>query len=121
LGPEELVDELQRRLELLAERHGDGAPAARTEEPPAARGRASRARASRKVAAPEEDDAPARGETAIRPERFARLVTLATILIEAGRAGERLAIEELCERLQLTPEELREDVNVLNVVNFGGG
>src|SRR5436190_534026 len=35
--------------------------------------------------------------------------------------GERLAVEELCERLQLTPEELREDVNVLNVVNFGGG
>jgi predicted DNA-binding transcriptional regulator YafY len=27
----------------------------------------------------------------------------------------------VCERLQLSEEELREDVNVLNVVNFGGG
>jgi proteasome accessory factor C len=70
----------------------------------------------------DDDDAPAaRGEAAIRPERFARLVTLASILIQAGRAGERVVIEEVCERLQLSEEELREDVNVLNVVNFGGG
>ena len=31
-----------------------------------------------------------RAEAAIRPERFARLVTLASILIEAGRAGRLL-------------------------------
>ena len=62
-----------------------------------------------------------RREAAIRPERFARLVTLASILIEAGRAGERLREEGVCERLQITGAELREDVNVLNVVNFGGG
>ena len=48
-------------------------------------------------------------------------MTLASILIQAGRAGERVSSKELCERLQLTDEELREDVNVLNVVNFGGG
>ena len=48
-------------------------------------------------------------------------MTLASILIEAGRAGERVRIDEVCERLQLSEEELREDVNVLNVVNFGGG
>ena len=48
-------------------------------------------------------------------------MTLASILIQAGRAGERVAIAEVCERLQLSEEELREDVNVLNVVNFGGG
>ncbi len=28
---------------------------------------------------------------------------------------------DVCERLQISDEELREDVNVLNVVNFGGG
>ncbi len=28
---------------------------------------------------------------------------------------------EICERLQISDEELREDLNVLNVVNFGGG
>ena len=61
------------------------------------------------------------GEAAIRPERFARLVTLASILSAAGRASERVAIAEVCERLKVSEEELREDVNVLNVVNFGGG
>ena len=48
-------------------------------------------------------------------------MTLASILIRAGRAGERVSIAEVRERLQLSEEELYEDVNVLNVVNFGGG
>ena len=30
-------------------------------------------------------------------------------------------MREVCERLQISEEELREDINVLNVVNFGGG
>ncbi len=60
-------------------------------------------------------------EAAIRPERFARLVTLAGILIEAGREGRRESLADLRERLQLSEEELREDIDVLNVVNFGGG
>jgi proteasome accessory factor C len=60
-------------------------------------------------------------EAAIRPERFARLVTLAGILIHAGREKRRESLVELQERLQLSEEELREDIDVLNVVNFGGG
>jgi proteasome accessory factor BC len=134
LGPEELAVEFQRRLELLEELHGETPPHA-----PRGRGRAaagaasshpragariapSRARAARKgePAAGEGEGSP-RPEAAIRPERFARLVTLASILIKAGREGERVAIEEVCERLQISEDELREDVNVLNVVNFGGG
>src|SRR5204862_130399 len=47
--------------------------------------------------------------------------TLASILIEAGREGRLLEAAEVCERLQISDAELREDVNVLNVVNFGGG
>jgi proteasome accessory factor C len=117
LGPPELSAELCRRLELLRERH--------EEEPPPARRRRARPesaddsprRSSRKGA----DGEDGRADTAIRPERFARLVTLATILIDAGRRGERVVIAEICERLQISDEELREDVNVLNVVNFGGG
>jgi proteasome accessory factor C len=62
-----------------------------------------------------------RSEAAIRPERFARLVTLASILIEAGREGRRLPVRDVCERLQVSDAELREDVQVLNVVNFGAG
>ena len=60
---------------------------------------ASRSRASPRAArpaptTPEDAEAPqplARRRPAIRPERFARLVTLASVLIRAGRAGQRLA------------------------------
>jgi proteasome accessory factor C len=109
LGPPELVAELEARLGLLIERHR-GHP-----EPAPAAG----------AAAPAPMHPPAeangRGETPIRPERFARLVTLASILIEAGRQGRRLPADQVRERLQISDEELREDVQVLNVVNFGAG
>ncbi len=95
-----------------------------TERPPSEPAGAPRARGGRRGGSSEEGEeaAGARGsDTAIRPERFARLVTLASILIQAGRAGEPVSIAEVCERLQISVEELHEDVNVLNVVNFGGG
>ena len=108
--PAELVDVVAERVARMAELH--------EAEPLLAAAVAS-------APAEEAPDAVVEGngrrEAAIRPERFARLVTLASILIEAGRAGERLREEGVCERLQITGAELREDVNVLNVVNFGGG
>ncbi len=127
LGPEELTGEFDRRLELLDERHHEGAltEAASAARPPgegpgsaAANAAGGRSRSERRA---EKVDENGRAEAAIRPERFARLVTLASILIRAGRAGEPVSCEEVRERLQLSDEELREDVNVLNVVNFGGG
>ena len=66
-------------------------------------------------------EAGSRPDAAIRPERFARLVTLASILIEAGRAGRMLNSSELCSALKISDQELREDIGVLNVVNFGAG
>jgi proteasome accessory factor C len=57
----------------------------------------------------------------IRPERFARLVTLAGHLIEAAREERRLSVAEVCDDLKISEEELRGDIAVLNVVNFGGG
>jgi len=128
IGPEELVAELDRRLELLETRHREGAlssaaSGARAPSdahgPAAGGGARGSSRAERRAEKSEGENG--RGEAAIRPERFARLVTLASILIRAGRAGEPVSAAELCERLQLSDEELREDVNVLNVVNFGGG
>jgi predicted DNA-binding transcriptional regulator YafY len=107
LAPDELVREVAERVELLHERHTGElelaavVPAEEVEE----------------VVEP----TGAKRETAIRPERFARLVTLASILIQAGRANERLRFTDVCEALQVSDAELREDVNVLNVVNFGGG
>jgi proteasome accessory factor C len=122
LGGDDLVEELQSRLDLLEERHGEGAPEVRSlraderaELEARAAAEASRSRSNRR------DSSGTRQEAAIRPERFARLVTLASVLIETGRRGERIPIAEVCERLQVTEEELREDVSVLNVVNFGGG
>ncbi len=101
---------------------GNGAGAAR---PAAAEARGAAGRTRRRREAESGDGEEARGagagDAAIRPERFARLVTLASILIEAGRAGRRLAIADIRERLQLSEEELREDIDVLNIVNFGGG
>jgi len=110
LGPAELLAELHERLDRVAELHR-GEPDAGV-----ARGRPP--------AEPDTEREPAsrsREATAIRPERFARLVTLASVLIKAGRAGERLRVDDVCEQLQISPQELREDVAVLNVVNFGGG
>jgi proteasome accessory factor BC len=111
-GPPELVAEMHARLALLAERHDTGpelaAPVPRAADPAEEHGASENGNGRRDPAA-------------IRPERFARLVTLASILIDAGRAGERLRVEDVCDRLQITDQELREDVNVLNVVNFGGG
>src|SRR5215218_9636887 len=110
--PAELAAEVRERVALLAERHERGpqlAPAAPPAPEPAVENGAA------------ENGNGRRDPAGIRPERFARLVTLASILIDAGRAGERLRVEDVCDRLQITEQELREDVNVLNVVNFGGG
>jgi len=130
LGPPELAEEYERRLELLEERHGETPPSeprrsrAQAGSGAAADGRLAKTRSrSARRAAPGgvEGEGTGRADTAIRPERFARLVTLASILIKAGRAGERVVMKDVCEQLQISEEELREDVNVLNVVNFGGG
>jgi predicted DNA-binding transcriptional regulator YafY len=117
LGPPELERELADRVELLYDRHRAAADGSRPALDLAA------------PVAPAQTDAPPapaaagsrRTEAAIRPERIARLVTLASILIQAGRAGELLQAAEVCEQMQISDAELREDVNVLNVVNFGGG
>src|SRR5215210_1974166 len=62
-----------------------------------------------------------RSESSIRPERFARLVTLAGMLIESAKGEARLPIADVRDRLHVTEEELRDDIDLLNVVNFGGG
>ena len=108
LEPEELRSEARERLDLLHDRHRNDFEPAETvdrplrEAPPRSRGNG-------------------RGEAAIRPERFARLVTLAGLLIDSAKKGERLRVSELRQRLELTGEELQEDIDLLNVVNFGGG
>jgi proteasome accessory factor BC len=125
VGPPELVEELRERVGLLVERHsgepqvadplatppGDDEP----EESHANAGARPRGRGEG------EDSNGHRADAAIRPERFARLVTLASILIDAGRAGRPLRSDELSATLNVSDQELREDISVLNVVNFGAG
>src|SRR5579884_2183205 len=118
LGPPELAEELRERLELLIERHTGAPQIASGVDAPAAPD------ATADGASPDSDGDAGNGhhpDAAIRPERFARLVTLASILIEAGRAGRRLDAAQLAADLNLTDQELREDISLLNVVNFGAG
>jgi predicted DNA-binding transcriptional regulator YafY len=111
-SPPELVARAQSRVDDIIERHRGERFALEPEAPP-----------TPQDAAPAEPEAraPRGGDAAIRPERFARLVTLASVLIAAGRENRRLPVAEVCEQLQMSESELREDISVLNVVNFGGG
>jgi proteasome accessory factor BC len=117
LGPQSLLEEMQRRLCLVLQRHAEMPELA----PRVAAGARAEQGGGRRSSARRGGDGESRAETVIRPERFARLVTLAGVLIDAGRAGRRLPLAEVCDSLQITEEELREDIAVLNVVNFGGG
>jgi predicted DNA-binding transcriptional regulator YafY len=107
LSPPELADEAAERVRLLVDRHASPPDLA-----PARRKRASDGG---------QPDSNGKPESPIRPERFARLVTLAGILVDAATEGRKLDTREVCESLQVDEAELREDVDVLNVVNFGGG
>ncbi len=115
LEPVELVDEVSERLSQIVERHSEPEPdfvAERARRRPAAAQESANGKPER---------ADSHNDTVIRPERFARLVALAGVLIRSARSGQRPRTDEICERLQITQQELREDIDVLNVVNFGGG
>ncbi len=115
LDPPELAAEADERLALLRERHREDFDVAKTVSRPVAEGggngrRNGGARGSN-----------GRSESVIRPERFARLVTLAGLLIGAARESGSLPTRQVLDELNISLEELHEDLDVLNVVNFGGG
>ena len=112
-GPPELVAEVGERLALLAERH-DAGPRARRGRAAARGGRRGAGHARTATAAATASRDPPR---ALRPPRHARLDPHR----RRARRPSGCAREDVCERLQISDQELREDVNVLNVVNFGGG
>src|SRR6185312_12996316 len=106
--PAELVDSVADDLRMVAEAHS--APA---------RTLPGAAKPSR---APE-PSLQARGPSAVAPERFALLQALLAFLL--ARCGEgssaRVEAAEVEERFQLDPQELKESLELLNLVNFGGG
>ncbi len=128
LAPAELAQELRERVGALVGAH-TGAPresAGEVAPGHADRGARAPAGAGRGATPGEREPVPEpgvaqNGEVAIRPERFARLATLASILIDAGRAGRRIEARQLGRDLNVSEQELREDISVLNVVNFGAG
>ncbi|MBJ7457751.1 MAG: WYL domain-containing protein [Thermoleophilaceae bacterium] len=107
LQPAELAADVQERVARIATEHdGEFAIApkiARRRGPAAGTGAASDS------------------ENSIRPERFARLITLAGILIGATHTGSTVSLSQLVIDLNVPKEEIEEDIEVLNVVNFGGG
>ncbi|MFT4049344.1 MAG: WYL domain-containing protein, partial [Solirubrobacterales bacterium] len=108
LEPSGLATEVQQRIAKIADEHsGEFAVApkiARRRGPAAGSGASA-----------------ADNENSIRPERFARLITLAGILIGATHTGATVSLSKLVTDLNVTREEIEEDIEVLNVVNFGGG
>jgi proteasome accessory factor BC len=106
--PAELVDTVVADLQAVAAAHE--APA-RTLGPAA------------DPAEPAEQTLQPRGPSAVAPERFALLQALLAFLL--ARCGEgttaRVETAEIEERFQLTPQELKESLELLNLVNFGGG
>jgi proteasome accessory factor C len=109
LDPPALREVAQEKVALLRDRHVNGfeiADSAEQTSPPVKERR---------------QRSKDRSSAAIRPERFGRLVTLAGMLIGAAKDEQKLSVKELCSMLELSDEELRDDIDVLNVVNFGGG
>ena len=109
LEPADLAKDASDRLDLLRKRHRSDFDVANTVKRPIAEGN-GRPRSSN-----------GRSEAVIRPERFARLVTLAGRLIGAARDESTVPVGAVLKELNVSREELHEDLDVLNVVNFGGG
>ena len=106
LEPSELVEAVERALELVAERH-EGPPF----EPASEAAREDGAVPAERLAGP------------VAPERFAVLQALLAYLL--ARCGDEpratILAAELEDRFRLTPEQLAEHLSLLNLVNFGGG
>ncbi len=110
IEPAAVVDAVVADLQAVVDAH---AAPARTLPPPAE---------PHRPPAPELPQQP-RGPSVVAPERFALLQALLAFLL--ARCGEsasaRVETAELELRFQLTPQELKESLELLNLVNFGGG
>jgi proteasome accessory factor C len=106
LSPPELVERIASALERVASDH-EGEP----------RPHAVPLELVDRAAAPE------RGESPVTPERFAVLqAMLADVLAACGeRKDAFIDAAELAARFKLNDEELEDHLQLLNLVNFGGG
>ena len=95
LDPPELAAEADERLALLRDRHRDGVRRREDGQPPARRGRDGRRNGGSR-------GSNGRSESVIRPERFARLVTLAGLLIGAAREEGSLPTKQVLDELNIS-------------------
>jgi len=106
ISPPELVDEVARGLERVVEVH-EGEPS----KPP-------RAAPTRRV-----EEAVERPVGPVTAERFGVLQALLAYLLDA--CGEStsgtIPADELTERFRIPPDQLDDHLQLLNLVNFGGG
>ena len=107
LGPAEVVDAVVGALEAVREAHSTEGPVI---APP------------KKIVAEPEAQA-ARPANPVAPERFAVLQALLADLLETCGTDQQGSIPAavLQERYQIDDEEIVEQINLLNLVNFGGG
>ncbi len=105
-APDELRREVAESLRRVRARH-EGEPA----------------KPAREVALREADAVTERSSGPVTPERFGLLQALLAYLLAACGEEKEAVIpaSELVERFQIPPEELQDDLNLLNLVNFGGG
>jgi proteasome accessory factor C len=106
LEPGELRDEVAAALRRTRERH-EG-------EPP---------KLARDAVAAETDGVPEHAVGPVAPERFGVLQALLAHLLAACGEGRSAQIpaDELVERFQIPRQDLQEHLDLLNLVNFGGG
>jgi proteasome accessory factor BC len=106
LGPAELVEAVEAGLGRVLERH-EGEPA----RPPRLRAQGEQAPPLERPAGP------------VAPERFGVLQALLAHLL--SRCGDEpratIPARELVERFHIPPDQLEEHLQLLNLVNFGGG
>src|SRR5207237_1082686 len=106
LEPDELRHVVKESLALVGERHSGDAP-----------------KLAREITATATDGAGERPAGPVVPERFAVLQSLLAYLLAACGEGRDASIpaRELIERFSIPEEELEEHLQLLNLVNFGGG
>ncbi|MGH3002394.1 MAG: helix-turn-helix transcriptional regulator, partial [Gaiellaceae bacterium] len=106
VAPDELRREVKASLKHVQELHG-GEPS----------------KPARESHVREAEVVGERSSGPVTPERFGLLQALLAYLLDACGEGRDAVIPaaELIERFQIPPEELEDDLNLLNLVNFGGG
>ncbi len=105
LAPPELRRQVRADLKLVQERH---------------EGKLPKVAAAAKVTGLEPEERPA---SPVPPERFGLLQALLAYLLDrcGDEAEATIPADEIVERFNIPPESLEEHLQLLNLVNFGGG